>query len=213
MKRLLSLTLAVLMVLSLSASAFAEGKTETWDKMGFTLTYPEEFNNTKGIFLPYPYPTEKDGIYTMMFNYYAFSKEDSDAFNEKTKNGGLSEEDTARILDAQGTLLFVMGIDGGRGAQELLETLGLKDAGPEALTEVGKHDDITYFALMAPELYSDYVEKIPAEYAEEYRSLQTAMVEVLKQAEYFTPRNGSGDLMGSILQFETVDLDGNVVKS
>ena len=111
MKRILAVLLIVLMVSSFRAPAFAEGKKETWDKMGFTLTYPEEFTNTKGVVLPNPFPTVKDGIYSMIFNYYAFSKEESDAFNEKTKNGGLSAEDTAKILDAMGTLLVVIGID------------------------------------------------------------------------------------------------------
>ncbi len=89
--------------------------------MGFTLLYPEEFSNTKGIFMPSPFPTVKDGIYTMIFDYYAFSKEESDALNEKTENRGLSSEDTAKILDAMGTLLIVFGIDGDRGAADLIK--------------------------------------------------------------------------------------------
>ena len=85
MKKIVTLVLIAVMIFVLSMPAFSEGKKETWDKMGFTLTYPEKFINTKGIYMPSPYPVEKDGIYTMMFNYYAFSKAESDAFNEKTK--------------------------------------------------------------------------------------------------------------------------------
>ena len=79
MKKIFAILLIVLIAFSFSAPSFAEGRKETWDKMGFTLTYPEEFSNTKGIVLPNPYPTVKDGIYSMLFNYYAFSKEESDA--------------------------------------------------------------------------------------------------------------------------------------
>ena len=213
MKKTIALVLIALMILSLSVPSFAEGKKETWNEMGFTLTYPEEFSNTRGVFLPFPYPTVKDGIYTMMFNYYAFSKEESDAYNEKTKNGGLSEEDTARILSAQGTLLVVLGIDGGRGAAELMELLETDDSAENYLTEVGRNGDITYFAITAPDAYSDYAESLSPEYAEEFYSLQSAMLEVMKDAEYFTPHASSADLLGQVFQFETVDLEGNVVKS
>ena len=213
MKKILTILLIVLIAFSFSAPSFAEGKKETWDKMGFTLTYPEEFSNTKGIVLPNPYPTVKDGIYSMLFNYYAFSKEESDAFNEKTKNGGLSAEDTARILDAMGNLLIVMGIDGDRSAADLAEVMGLESTTEDGLTMVGKHNDITYFAITDPDTYDDFAEKIPPEYAEEYRALQTSLINVLKNAEYFTPHSTSADLLGTVLQFETTDLDGNVVKS
>ena len=213
MKKILAILLAVLMVSSFATSAFAEGKKETWDKMGFTLTYPEEFTDTKGVFMPNFFPAVKNGVYTMMFNYYAISKEESDAFNEKTKNGGLSAEDTAKILDAMGTLLVVIGIDGDRSAADLAEVMGLESTTEDGLTMVGKHNDITYFAITDPDTYDDFAEKIPPEYAEEYRALQTSLINVLKNAEYFTPHSTSADLLGTVLQFETTDLDGNVVKS
>ena len=213
MKKILAILLIVLIAFSFSAPSFAEGKKETWDKMGFTLTYPEEFSNTKGIVLPNPYPTVKDGIYSMLFNYYAFSKEESDAFNEKTKNGGLSAEDTARILDAMGNLLIVMGIDGDRSAADLLSVMNLESLEEDDLTMVGKNGDITYYAITKPDVYGDFADRIPPEYAEEYRRLQASLVDVLKNAEYFAPRSGSADLLGTVLRFETTDLDGNVVKS
>ena len=215
MKKTLSILLVVLMVFSFSfsASAFAESKKETWDQMGFTLTYPEEFSNTKGIVLPNPYPTVKDGIYSMLFNYYAFSKEESDAFNEKTKNGGLSAEDTARILDAMGNLLIVVGIDGDRSVEDLLSVMNLESIKEDDLTMVGKNGDVTYYAITEPDAYDNFADKISPEYAEEYRKLQASLIDVLKNAEYFTPRSGSADLLGTVLRFETTDLDGNVVKS
>ena len=213
MKKILTILLIVLIAFSFSAPSFAEGKKETWDKMGFTLTYPEEFSNTKGIVLPNPYPTVKEGIYSMLFNYYAFSKEESDAFNEKTKNGGLSAEDTARILDAMGNLLIVMGIDGDRSAADLLSVMNLESLEEDDLTMVGKNGDITYYAITKPDVYGDFADRIPPEYAEEYRRLQASLVDVLKNAEYFAPRSGSADLLGTVLRFETTDLDGNVVKS
>ena len=213
MKRIVTLVLIAVMIFVLSMPAFAEGKKETWDKMGFTLTYPEKFVNTKGIFMPNPYPVEKDGIYTMMFNYYAFSKAESDAFNEKTKNGGLSAEDTARIMDAMGTLLIVIGIDGDRSLVDLMEAMGFEGAQEDHFILVGKNNGISYYALTNPDLYDGFAEKIPSEYAEEYLDLQASLVDVLKNAEYFTPHSTIADLLGMALEFETTDLEGNVVKS
>ena len=198
MKRIVTLVLIAVMIFVLSMPAFAEGKKETWDKMGFT---------------PSPYPVVKDGIYTMMFNYYAFSKAESDAFNEKTKNGGLSAEDTARIIDAMGTLLIVIGIDGDRSLVDLMEAMGFEGAQEGNFTLVGKNNGISYYALTGPDMYDGFAEKIPSEYAEEYLDLQASLVDVLKNAEYFTPHSTIADLLGKTLEFETTDLEGNVVKS
>ena len=213
MKRIVTLVLIAVMIFVLSMPAFAEGKRETWDKMGFTLAYPEKFINTKGVFMPSPYPVVKDGIYTMMFNYYAFSKAESDAFNEKTKNGGLSAEDTARIIDAMGTLLIVIGIDGDRSLVDLMEAMGFEGVQEGNFTLVGKNDGISYYALTGPDMYDGFAEKIPSEYAEEYLDLQASLVDVLKNAEYFTPHSTIADLLGTTLEFETTDLESNVVKS
>ena len=213
MRRIVTLALVVMMLFTLSMPAYAEEKKETWDKIGITLTYPEEFSNTKGVYLPNPFPVVKDGVYTMVFNYYAFSKEESDAYNEKTKNGGLSAEDTARIIDAMGTLLVVIGIDGNRSLAELIDLMELEEAQEENFIQVGKNEDVTYYALTNLADYDSFAEKIPSEYAEEYIDLQASLIDVLKNAEYFTPRSTSADLLGTTLAFETTDLEGNVVKS
>ena len=214
MKRMLAFVLVAMMVFSLGAAAFAaEENTETWDEMGYTLTYTEEFNDTKGIFMPFPYPAVQDGIYQMIFDYYSFSKEESDAFNEKALNDELTDEDIDKILNSECTLLVVLAIDGGRGPEELLEALALEGSPEDILTEVGAHEDITYYAITDPELYREEVASLPEEYVEEYHTLQDAMVEVLKNAEYFTPVKPGADLIGTVLQFETTDIDGNAVKS
>ena len=215
MKKIMALTLAALTALTLTFCAHAEGNQETYDKMGITITYPEEFSNTIGIFLPSPFSTEKEGVYAMLFNYYAFTKEESDAFTESTKNGGLSLEEINKIMDATGTLLMVLGIDGNRGIGELLEAMDLASQGMEEdqFIQVGQHDDITYFALTAPEAYEDFLAKVSPEYAEEFLTLQPLLIEALKNAKYFTPKSAGTDLVGTVLQFETTDIDGNAVRS
>ena len=189
MKRILALALAAMMLLSLGAFASAEDYPSDYPEMGFSLDIPEEFSNTKGIFLPFPFPTSQDGVYQMMFNYYAFSKAESDEFNEKAKVGGLSAEDTARILNAQGILLVLLGIDGNRSVEDLIAFLETEDFDASSFTEVGKHGDITYYAVTNPDIYSDYVEGLEPEYAEEFLALQASLVDVLKNAEYYTVKS------------------------
>ena len=191
MKKIIALILIAILAFSFGAAAFAEEKTETWDKMGFTLTYPEEFSNLKGILLPNPYPSVKD-----VGNIGA----DQDAADGAVK-----------------VLQYVKrrpgaGVSPVRGAAELADVIGLGDNKVESLTLVGENGDIRYYAVTAPEMYEDFAKKIPPEYAEEYLSLQAAMVDVMKNARYFTPRSTSADLLGTVLQFETTDLDGNAVR-
>ena len=110
-------------------------------------------------------------------------------------------------------MLIVMGIDGDRSAADLFSAMDLEGFEEDDLTMVGKNGDITYYAITKPDVYGDFADKIPPEYAEEYHKLQASLVDVLKNAEYFAPRSGSADLLGTVLRFETTDLDGNVVKS
>ena len=220
MKKILALALAVLMVLSLSAAAFAEETKDTCEEVGITLTYPEEFDNMKGIVLPMGMGSMRtsDGIYRIVFTYCAFSQDFVDELNAKTADGSMTKEDLEKAQNGMGVLLLAFGIDGGRGLKELGELVG-EDAGGSdefetAFTEVGRHDDITYYAITAPEMYSEFADKLSPEYAEEYQSLQAALVEALKNAEYFTPVVNAGkDLLGKTLQFETTALDGSTVKS
>ena len=213
MKRFTALLLVFLLAFSCGIPALADGTVETWEQMGFTLTYPEEFSHTKGLVLPYFHVVEQNGINTMLFLYFTFSREESDAYNEKSKAGGLTPEDTVRIQQAQGTLLIALAIDGGRGASELAEAMSLDSTSVDSLTPIKQVGDVSYFALTGPDVDPEYFSRIPEEYKEEYVSLQSALVEVLKNAEYFTPHTTISDLMGTVLRFETADLAGNPVKS
>jgi thiol-disulfide isomerase/thioredoxin len=58
-----------------------------------------------------------------------------------------------------------------------------------------------------------YLSGIAPAYQEEYRTLQAAFNEVLKNAEYYTPVIRGEELVGTVISFETTDLDGNPVRS
>ncbi len=218
MKKIISVVLVALMILSLSVSAFAEEMKDTCEEVGITITYPDEFDKIKGIVLPMGMSSSKanEGVYNIMITYCAFSQEFSDELNAKSASGTITEEDIDMVTNSMGPLLLAFGIDGGRGVKELL---ALMDSGEgdglteDIFTEVGKHDDITYFAATAPEVYKDFTDSLSPEFTEEYHTLQAAFVEALKNAEYFTPIDTGMDMLGKTLKFEAKDLEGNTVRS
>ena len=219
MKRILATALGIIMILSMmSSSAFAEDKMDSCEEVGITITYPEEFDNLKGIVLPMGMGSRKasDGVYNIMISYCALTQEFVDELNAKSANGTMTDEDIKAVANSIGPLLMAFGIDGGRGAKDLVALMASNDRSDlseEIFVEVGKHDDITYYVITAPEMYQTFVDTLSPEYQEEFHILQAAMVEALKNAEYFTPVNTGADLLGRTLQFETTDLDGNTVKS
>ena len=80
-------------------------------------------------------------------------------------------------------------------------------------TEVGKAEDVTFYAMMIPEVTEAYLEGIAPAYQEEFKTLREELLEILKNGEYFEPVIQGADLIGKTLRFETTDVDGNPVKS
>ena len=211
MKKILAIAVAVLTLFSVSAFAFADGGKDTWPDTGITLTYPVEFSDIKGIYMPVSFGMIQDGVCAMTFNYFAISEEESDIYNEKAAKDQLTEEDQAKILNASGTLCIVIGIDGGRGPAEILDEIMLEGVAESDLIQVGQHDDMTYYALKVED--DDFLERIDPKYAEEYTALQSSLIEALKNAEYVAPQAAGDSIKGMALRFETTDIDGNPVKS
>ena len=114
MKKTISILLAVLLLASLGTGAFAEADSVTYDEMGMTISYPDAFDDVKGIFEPYPQGKVADGLYYMSFIYIAFPYDDYEALLEKD-DSEITEEDIQAFRDAQGTLAYVLAADGGRG--------------------------------------------------------------------------------------------------
>ena len=214
MKKLISILLAVLLLASLGAMAFADDYSETYDEMGMTLNYPEEYMfNTRGVLEPYPQGRMEDGVYFMSFSYLAFPYDEYFALLEKDTDQ-ITEEEIQTIRNAQGTVLYVTAIDGNRGSAELIDILGLKDeCTEENFTEITKVEDITFYQFDIPEETEAYLSKIEPEYAEEFNKLHDGLTDVLKNGEYSIPIIPGEEHIGQILKFETTDVEGNPVNS
>ncbi|MBQ1468783.1 MAG: hypothetical protein IIZ27_09935, partial [Solobacterium sp.] len=68
------------------------GRTETYDNMGFRLTYPDAFDTARGLVMPMPVGSN-NGVYLMMVTYMALTKEELETINNNTVAGQMSEAD------------------------------------------------------------------------------------------------------------------------
>ena len=213
MKKILCMLLAVLLLASLSTSAFADGRQKVYEDIGITLTYTDEFNeeNLKGVFDDRPSGKIDDGLYYATFIYYAMSEEELNIIVEKEEDE-YSEADRDLIRSKMGTLAVVYGIDYTKISEE---NLAIQESIADMVTEIATAGDVVFYRynLEDAEETLTYLSGIAPAYQEEYRTLQAAFNEVLKNAEYYTPVIRGEELVGTVISFETTDLDGNPVKS
>ena len=187
-------------------------KKQTYENMGITITYPEVFENTTGGFVPAPFGGN-NGIYSMMFKYMAMTDEEGKAFQAEAEAGAPSEETIAAVMKKMGGLYLLLGIDGGRGPNDIISMSKADTLTEDMFTEVGKCEDITYYVVSGQENDEDQLKNWDPVFRDEFRTLKAALFEALKNAEYFTPKNPEADLNGQTIRFETVDIDDNPVKS
>ena len=188
-------------------------RTETFHNMGFRLTYPDMFDHTLGQVSPMAFGDTGDGVYFMMFSYIAVSAEDIKAMAGKSESGELSEEDKLKVADAMGSLLVVAGMGGAQGPEEIAEKMKMGDVPKDSFTEIGRYSDIVYYAIIDRSNDEAFKKEMEPTFAEEFRILQPALIEALKNAEFIGPQIPGADLVGRMLHFETADIDGNPVKS
>ncbi len=188
-------------------------RTETFYKMGFRMPWPEKFKHTKGMISPMEIGGKEDGTYFMMCTYFAAAAEELADIAAKSKNGELSEKDSQKAADAMGVLVVIIAIDGGQGIKEIKEKMGMGKVSDDSFIEVGRYNDLTYYAVIDRKTDEAFMKEQTPEFAEEFRTLQTAWIEAMKNAEYFGPQIPGADLLGKTLHFETKDIDGNPVKS
>ncbi len=189
------------------------GRTETYDNLGFRLTYPDAFDTARGLVMPMPVGSN-NGVYLMMVSYMALTKEELETINNNTVAGQMSEEDRIKVINATGPMLMVVGIDGGQGPEEIIKKMQTESsANASQFVELARYEDITYYSVEDHDHEEAFLKKQDPAFAEEFPILKAALIEALKNAEYFRPRLPGADLIGRKLRFETKDIDGNPVNS
>jgi hypothetical protein len=177
-------------------------RTETFHNMGFRLTYPDVFDHTLGQVPPMAFGDTGDGVYFMMYSYIAVSAEDMNAMAGKSESGELSEEDKLKVADAMGSLLVVAGMGGAQGPEEIAEKMKMGDVPKDSFTEIGRYRDIVYYAIIDRQNDEAFMKEMEPAFAEEFRILQPALIEALKNAEFIGPQIPGADLVGRMLNFE-----------
>ena len=212
MKKILCMLLAVLLLASLGSAAFADGFEEVYEENGFTLTYPDLFKeeNLKGMFDDKPSGMIDDGLYYASFIYYALTEKELTEFVEKGDQ--ITDADRELLRSKLGTVAVVYAIDYTKISEE---NRAIQETIADTVTELATVGDIVFYRynLEDSDDTKKYLAGIAPEYQEEFQNLQAAFNEVLKTAEFYTPVNRSEELIGTVISFETTDLDGNPVRS
>ncbi len=188
-------------------------ETAIFYKMGFRMAWPDALRHPRGLVSPMEIGRQGDGTYFMMISYIALPAEELQAMAAKAEGGEMREEDTMKVSDAMGVLLVIIAIDGERGPEEIKAELKMGDVPEDSFTEIGRAGSLRYFAITDHAGEEAYRKMLDPVYAEEFRLLQQALIDALKNAEYFGPQIPGADLVGKTIRFETEDLDGNPVSS
>ena len=177
---------------------------------GVSFDLPANCQNLKGVLQPsYGYELQ-DGLWLAGLTYYAMP---ADTFLELSQKQELSEAEQSyagvRLLD----ILRVFAIDGGRGLDELDEALSAYGLDTSGFQPLGAVEDVRFFAHANPEAeYADTQAVFDEGFREEYESLLSLMDD-LSWVRIYTPQKTQTAEAGTAIQFETLDLDGNTVRS
>ena len=209
MKKILSVLLAVLLVASLSVTAFAaEEETVVLDDMGMTLTFPAEYSELKGVIYPYLMGalTRDPDMYLMAVLYFAMPQKQLEEI--MNKGDAATEEEANALFASEGMLGMVIVTN---ASEE--EFKAIYEAAPDEIgaVEVGKADGYTFLYVTGDD--EEYTAGIDKEYAEEFTSLKESFVDVMKNGKFYAPVDPLASMVGQTFHFETVDVDGNKVTS
>ncbi len=225
MKKMIILLLTAVLTLSLGITAYADEKTEAeqggtervvYEDNGIAIDYPEEFDQDllKGVFSTSPMGVLPSfGVGVVSFYYLAIPAEELDAISLRGE-GEYTPEDKEYLSSKYGDLGTVYSINGGRSLEDFLAMDESADIPADEIYDLGKAGDVSFFYRAVPEAkVEECLKNFAPAYQEEYQRLKKDLEEALKNAEYFVPEVPGDGLVGSTLDFETEDVDGNKVKS
>ncbi|MCR5090569.1 MAG: redoxin family protein [Oscillospiraceae bacterium] len=214
MKKMISVLLSVLLLVSLTAAAYADEVMSDeefayycFDSMGIELTYPDELLNLQGILMPFPYGaiSHKPAVYMMPVYYFAVERD----LLENSSDEELSEADQAAITAAQ-TVAFTV-VVAEDSLEDALAEAGFDESMEDAVMEFGSAGALHFYFI--PMQDEDYLAAIEPAFADEYRLILRVFPELLKAAALHAPEDPEAESLGITVCFETTDLDGMPVTS
>lgn len=219
MKKILALLLAVLMLSSLTAGAFAAGEEPVFDTEpgGFRITVPDEVKNAVGVveFLPGSVFSNDKEIYITCFNYVAMTAEEYDAWYNGLANNSNQTEEALQRFDAYLAAfsdLFAVTASATRELADFYEKT-MHDRGFQTeRIPLGEADGFVFDLYDFSPDSKETRDAWKSPYAEDFTRVYDSLKDALIKAELFAP-DTSDPFKGLQISFETRDLDGNPVKS
>ncbi len=228
MKKTICIALAVLLLASLTAPAFAlttdgeiteDGVVYDCPHAGVRLTLPPAFEEHEGVVLntaAHKLPDRE--LYIVSFLYFGLSAEEWEEFlnlGELGQSGTITEDQESRYdeLDRQCAFLPEILCCEDEGEIEAIKQLSVEVGEPYSeITRIGEADGFLFFFAESEDEVTRVADLRP-EFAEEARKIAADIKEAALHAEFFVPTEPEDPWTGKALRFETTDLDGNPVRS
>ena len=228
MKKTICIALAVLLLASLTAPAFAlttdgeiteDGVVYDCPHAGVRLTLPPAFEEHEGVVLntaAHKLPDRE--LYIVSFLYFGLTAEEWEEFLELGDlgwNRTITEEQAKRYddLDRQSAFLPEILCCEDEGEIEAVKQLSVEVGQPYSeITRIGEADGFLFFFAESEDEVTRVADLRP-EFAEEARKIAADIKEAAMKAEFFAPTEPEDPWIGKELRFETTDLDGNPVRS
>jgi thiol-disulfide isomerase/thioredoxin len=209
MKKFFSLFIIAVLVLSLSAAAFADESEElVLDDVGITFHLPEAFRNSVGTLIP-DAGALGNGIYYAEIIYFAMPEDECVSLLSKNDR---TEEETDKLSAAIMYPFVLIGLDGNRGIEEV-RAIFAGDIEDENVSQVFQEDDFSYFLYVDREGCEQYAATLDTPFAEDFAAILSAVDELTEKAEFYKPVSPYDSLIGNKVSFTTTDTDGNPVTS
>ena len=239
MKRTVSHIVLFILIIScmLSACSAIDTKKEqdTTDIIDFKLTgytfqVPESFKNTIGqvkdgdkyIYADRGESKYGSGILESGMVYNCRTDAETEEFNnwiDNLSDEELISEETLEIIeefyDSNLSIFYVFGLAEGKKIDEVSDIIYGKNIPFRDIVKIGSMGGFTYFVVTVDyEKYDDMYKDLPESMKSEFESLRK---DVIMHPEYFTLKERDTGILfpeiGSIISFNTTDLDGKTVTS
>ena len=216
MKKSLALLLALVMLSSLTAAAFAEEQPifDT-EPGGYRITVPDAVKYSVGIVEFYPCTVYNYGvdIFITGFNYLAMTEAEYAAWENALYDPKATDEEVRRLSDqyrGADAEIFTVTASATRELADFYEqTLLDKGLHPERIP-LGEADGFVFDLYDSREDCKAKIDAWKSPFAEDFPRVHDALKDALIKAELFAP-DTSDPFKDLKLSFETRDLDGNPV--
>lgn len=220
-------TLAIILIVALMAAAAScggkeekpgtvppgqEGNTIELPTAGVSFELPEAFSDiTGGVQGSYGFELAQGcGIYAAALTYIAIP---ADRIAELSSKPTLTQEETEYVYPRLIDMIIIYAIDGGRGMDELNDALPQLGAIYPAECEMGRVGEYRFYYVLDPcreGMGTDYI--LDEGFMQEYEELLAEFGD-MSWIRIYEPESLPSAQTGTVISFETTDLDGNPVKS